>query len=57
MNEKEFYKKIKIAVTLSVDRFYQDLDFDGWEELKKKTIRSIFNEYKRQYPFKEEKYE
>ena len=50
MTEKEIYKKIKLAIVISVDRFYQDLDFNGSEELKKKTIKSIYNEYKRNYP-------
>lgn len=53
MKEKEFYKKIRLAIILAVNRFYKDSDFDGHEELKKKTIRSIFNEYKRDYPLKD----
>lgn len=55
MNKKEFYKEIKNAIVLSVNRFYTDLDFDGHEELRKKTIRSLLYEYKRDYPFEEQR--
>ena len=57
MNEKEFYKRIKLAITISVNRFYRGVVFDTFDEdllWKKQTIRSIFNEYKRIYPFHEE---
>jgi hypothetical protein len=53
VTKKEFYKKIKEAIILSVERFYTGVDFDGYEEVKKKTIKSIFNEYKSYYSFTE----
>jgi hypothetical protein len=49
MTEKEFYKEIRRAITVSVNRFYTDVHFDGDEEMKKKTIKSIFYEYKKYY--------
>lgn len=55
MNEKEFYKRIKQAITLAMNRVYTGVSFDGDEKCKAATIRSLFNEYKRRYPFEDKK--
>mgnify|MGYP001579726240 CR=1 FL=1 len=49
MTEKEFYKQIRLALRVAVNRFHEGVYFDTEEEslkLKNQTIRSIFNEYK-----------
>jgi len=49
MTEKEFYKEIKMAITVVVNRFYRDTLVEDDKELKDETIRSVFNEYKKHY--------
>jgi hypothetical protein len=49
MTEKEFYKEIKTAITVAVNRFYRDTLVEDDKELKNKTIRSVLNEYKKYY--------
>jgi len=53
MNEKEFYKHIRLAIKLSMNRCYRGIHFEECEKIKEATIRSLFREYKIDYPFKE----
>lgn len=56
IDKKKFYKEIRRAITLSVDRFYTDIYYD-MDDIRKETIKSLFNEYKKLYQFGDDKYE